>query len=109
MTQLQAKRLAAKTTAPRFGLLMESGIGVWIYECRSIPANKNFGIIGHEKRFRGCLSDTYSDKGSRFQKYIYNGGSYKRFGLVWQLTRTDWKVSIISERVLDALLLDKNN
>jgi hypothetical protein len=102
MTPKQAKKIADKVKDKRFGLLSENGIGVWIYECKTEQA---FGCDCHSKRFRGC----YDDLGGRWKKHIYRGkDDWEGFFLDSELYRTDYKVSIISSRVLDALLADKS-
>ncbi len=101
MTPKQAKKIADKTIAPRFGLLMENGNGVWIYEGRS---SQRYGRLCHERRFRGCVWNNWNKQPD---KHIYSGKKYEGVWLEHELYRTDWKVTLVSAAVLDAILLDK--
>ena len=92
MTPKQAKKIADKVKDKRFGLLMESGIGIWIYECKTETI---CGRDWHAKRFVGCYDG------------IIHYDKWEGFFLDSELYRIDYKVSIISERVLDAILAGK--
>ena len=106
MTPKQAEKIAAKVKDKRFGLLMENGLGVWYYECKT---EKYCGQDVHWKRFRGCTMISVWRKGiKKYGKSVYSGKEWEAFTLAWQLYRTDWKVSVVSEAVLDAILTDKN-
>jgi|ERR1035441_932261 hypothetical protein len=101
MTPRQADKIAAKVKDKRFGLLMENGNGVWIYECKTI---KYYGQDCHLKRYRGSFWLHW--RGYKKQSnHVYKGkDKWEGFTLAWELYRTDWKVTIITEAVLDAIL-----
>lgn len=100
MTWKQAELSAQKVTMPRFGLLLESGNGVWYYECKT---KKHFGQDCHIWRFRGCLWTHFNGYG-KHNKSVYSGGKWKPLHLALEIYRTDRKVSVVSEAVLDAIL-----
>ena len=100
MTPKQAKKIADKVKDKRFGLLHENVNGIWIYECKTEQWG---GRDCHSKRFRGCYDDMNIH--SQWNKHIYPGkDKWEGFFLDSELYRTDYKVSIISSRVLDAIL-----
>lgn len=104
MTFKQALKEEKKITAKRFGMLKESGIGVWFYECKSIKVN---GSIGHKCRYRGCYWKNYAGY-KKPDKSVCDGKKWEGFWLASELTRTDWKTTIVSEDVLDAILINSN-
>jgi|ERR1035437_1912461 hypothetical protein len=96
MTIKQAKKLSDKMMkVSRFGMLMENYNGVWIYECRTVRDC-------HSKRFRGTYDSINIH--SRWKKHIYTGKEWEGFMLDLELCRTDWKVTVVSGVVLDAIL-----
>lgn len=105
MTFKQAQREEKKITAKRFGMLKENGNGVWIYECKT---EIQFGRPCHYERFRGCCWKHYYGY-QKHDKSIYPGRKWEGFWLASELTRTDWKVTIISEAVLDTILTNSSN
>lgn len=100
MTPEQVEKIASKVKAPRFGMLMEDGNGVSFYECKT---EKHFGDDCHFKRFRGCYWKHFRGQ-NKHEKSVYSGGKWNGFGLYLELYRTDYKVTVISETVLDAIL-----
>ena len=106
MTFKQAQKEEKKITASRFGMLKENGLGVWYYECKTV---KKCGSFYHYCRFRGCLMNLFDHRSEKYNKSVYPGRKWDGVWIASELTRTDWKVTVISEAVLDAILTDKNS
>jgi hypothetical protein len=102
MTYKQAQKVIDKIVENRFGLLLQNGNGVWIYECKS---EMEFGRKIYFTRFRGCYSHGLNEK---MEKYIYRGKKWEYEDVAWHLCRTDWKGSVVSSMVLDMILSNKN-
>lgn len=101
MTWKQAEKAASKVIFPRFGLLLENGNGVWFYECKT---EKHFGKDCHFRRFRGCLWIHFRGYG-KHDKSICSGKKWEPLHLALEIYRTDWKVTVVTESVLDAILI----
>lgn len=107
MTFEEAKIIADKVTAKRFWIISTSGGAIHLHECKS---EKKYGTWGHKWRFAGWLdTDNYGTK--RYHRPIRcstNGKRWKSFWLASELTRTDWKIQIVSEEVKNLLAQEVN-
>jgi hypothetical protein len=106
MTFKQAIAFGQTVTAKLFWMVIQNGGTIHLYECR---AYKLRGEWVHEKRFAGWKDKSYGDdKPKQAIRCDTKGKRWKPFWLASELTRTDWKVEVISNEV-KILLTQKEN
>ena len=98
----EAEAIEQTITAKRFWMVMSNANGWHLHECK---AEKHFGRWCHFKRFAGW-KDSWGDRQAVRCKTAHK--KWEGFWLAQQLTRTDWKVQVISNEV-KILLTQRNN
>lgn len=102
MTFPEALKYAQTIQAKRFWLVMTNGGGTHLHECK---AEKRFGEWCHFRRFAGWKDAFPAKQAIRCRT---KGKKWESFWLASQLTRTDWRIQVISNEV-KILLTQANN
>lgn len=97
-----ARKYSQTITAKKFWIVMTNGGGSHLYEGK---AEKRFGEWVHYKRFAGWKDSCPPEKSIRCRT---KGKKWEGVWLAQELTRTDWKIQIISNEV-KLLLTQRNN
>ncbi len=90
-----ADKYAQTVTAKRFWLFMSNGNTIHLYEGQAF---KSYGQWGHKKRFAGWKD--LCGRNGKPEKAIRCSTAHKKWKTFWlasELTRTDWKIQILSD------------